>query len=132
LDSGHSHLDSGHSHGEALAAISNGLTQLHMRYYGRGPTKAKSNFVDNLVVCVLWNGFTTVEQTLLARGESEAVGAFRRTFQAAMEEQFTEIVEGATGRRVIAYMSQIHVDPDVAVELFMLSREDEQDKLAGS
>lgn len=114
-------MDSGHPHGEALAAISNGLAQLHMRYYGRGPTKAKSSFVDNLVVCVLWNGFTTVEQTLLARGEGEAVEAFRRTFQATMEEQFTEIVEQATERRVTAYMSQIHVNPDVAVELFMLS-----------
>lgn len=119
-------MDSGHSQGEALAAISNGLAQLHMRYYGRGPTKAKTSFADNLVVCVLWNGFTTVERTLLARGESEAVEAFRRTFQTTMEEQFTEVVEAATGRRVTAYMSQIHVDPEVAVELFMLDGEAER------
>lgn len=92
-----------------------------MRFYGRGPTEAKAHFVDDLVVCVLWNGFTTVERTLLERGEGEAVEAFRRTFQTTMEEQFTEVVEAATGRRVRAYMSQVHVDPDVAVELFMLA-----------
>ncbi len=115
-------MDSGQSHGEAQAAISNGLAQLHMRYYGRGPTEAKSHLVGDLVVCVLWNSFTTVERTLLERGERRAVESFRRTFQATMEGQFTEVVEEATGRRVCAYMSQIHVNPDVAVEIFMLSR----------
>lgn len=116
-------MDSGHPHGEALAAISNGLAHLHMRFYGRGPTKAKAHFVDDLVVCVLWDGFTTVEQTLLARGEAETVEAFRRTFQSTMEEQFTAVVEDATGREVRAYMSQIHLDPDIAVEVFMLEPE---------
>ncbi len=113
-------MDGEHSQGEALAAISDGITHLHMRFYGRGPTRAKAHLAGDLVVCVLWNGFTTVEETLLERGETEAVEAFRRTFQEAMEEQFTEVVEQAMGRRVYAYMSQVHVDPDVAVELFML------------
>ncbi|HEX3609488.1 MAG TPA: Na-translocating system protein MpsC family protein [Solirubrobacterales bacterium] len=113
-------MDSGHPQGEALAAISNGLAHIHMRFYGRGPAMAKTHIFDDLVVCVLWNGFTTVEQTLLERGESQAVEAFRRTFQETMEEQFTAVVEEATGRRVRAYMSQVHVNPDVAVELFML------------
>jgi uncharacterized protein YbcI len=75
---------------------------------------------DDLVVCVLWNGFTTVEKTLLDHGEEKAVESFRRTFQSTMEKQFTEVVEKATDRHVSAYLSQIHVDPDIAVELFML------------
>jgi uncharacterized protein YbcI len=37
-----------------------------------------------------------------------------------MEEQFTAIVENVTGRRVIAYMSQVHQNPDLAVEIFVL------------
>ena len=113
-------MDSGHPDGEALAAISNGLAQLHMRFYGRGPAKVKTHVVEDLIVCVLWNGFTTVERTLLSQGESQAVEAFRRTFQDTMEEHFTEVVEDATGRRVRAYMSQVHVNPDMAVEMFML------------
>lgn len=114
-------MDSGGLHGEALSAISDGLAHLHMQFYGRGPTKAKAHVVDDLIICVLWNGFTTSEQTLLERGEVEAVEAFRRTFQATMEDQFTEVVEKATGREVRAYMSQVHLDPGVAVELFMLA-----------
>jgi uncharacterized protein YbcI len=113
-------LNSGHPDGEALAAISNGLAQLHMRFYGRGPAKVKTHVVEDLIVCVLWNGFTTVERTLLSSGEEQAVEAFRRTFQDTMEEHFTEVVEEATGREVRAYMSQVHVSPDMAVEMFML------------
>jgi uncharacterized protein YbcI len=113
-------LNSGHPDGEALAAISNGLARLHVRFYGRGPAEVKTRVVEDLIVCVLWNGFTTVERTLLSQGKSEAVEAFRRTFHDTMEERFTEVVEAATGRRVRAYMCQVHVNPDVAVEMFML------------
>jgi uncharacterized protein YbcI len=114
-------LNTGHPDGEALAAISNGLAHLHMRFYGKGPAQVKTHVVDDLIVCVLWNGFTTVERTLLSRGENRTVEAFRRTFQETMGDQFTEVVEAATGRRVQAYMSQVHIDPDVAVEMFMLA-----------
>jgi uncharacterized protein YbcI len=103
-----------------LAQISTGLVQLHSRYYGKGPTKAKTHLVDDTVVCVLRGGFTTVERTLLDTGEVESVYQMRRSFQQAMEESFRLIVEQATGRDVIAYMSSIHVDPDLAVELFVL------------
>jgi uncharacterized protein YbcI len=103
-----------------LAQISTRLVQLHSRYYGKGPTKAKTHMVDDAVVCVLRGGFTTVERTLLDTGEVESVYQMRRSFQQAMEENFRLIVEQATGRNVIAYMSSIHVDPDLAVELFVL------------
>lgn len=103
-----------------LAQISTGLVQLHSRYYGKGPTKAKTHMVDDTVVCILRGGFTTVERTLLDTGEIESVYQMRRSFQQAMEENFRLIVEETTGRNVIAYMSSIHVDPDLAVELFVL------------
>jgi uncharacterized protein YbcI len=106
--------------GESLAAISNGLVRLHTQFYGKGPTKAKTHAVDDTIVSVLWNGFTTVEATLIDQGEGETVAAFRRTFQGAMESQFRQVVEEATGRTVIAYMSQVNVGPNVAVELFLL------------
>jgi uncharacterized protein YbcI len=95
-----------------------------MRFYGRGPAKTKAHIVDDLVVCVLWDGFTTVERTLLERGQVGAVEAFRHTFQSTMEPQFIAVVEKSMGRRVEAYMSQVHVNPDVAVELFMLGAEE--------
>lgn len=108
------------SRGETLAQISTELVQLHSRYYGRGPTKAKTHMVNDTVVCILGGGFTTVERTLLDTGEVESVYQMRRSFQQAMEGDFRRVVEEATHRKVIAYMSSIHVDPDLAVELFVL------------
>jgi uncharacterized protein YbcI len=108
-----------------LAEISTGLVQLHSRYYGKGPTKAKTHMVNDTVVCILRGGFTTVERTLLDTGQDESVYQMRRSFQQAMENDFRDVVEAATGRKVIAYMSSIHVNPDLAVELFVLEPIDE-------
>jgi uncharacterized protein YbcI len=118
--------------GETLAEISTGLVQLHSRYYGKGPTKAKTHIFDDTVVCTLMGGFTTVEQTLIEAGEGESVYAMRRSFQQAMEEEFERVVEEATGRRVIAYMSAIHLNPAVAVEVFLLDALPEDEPLASS
>ena len=108
------------SAGNVLAQISTGLVQLHSRHYGKGPTKAKTHVLDELVVCVLRDGFTTVERTLLEAGDGESVHQMRRSFQLVMEGEFRHVVEEATGRKVVAYMSTIHTDPDLAVELFVL------------
>jgi uncharacterized protein YbcI len=110
----------GSARGETLAAISTGLVQLHSRYYGKGPTKAKTHLVNDTVVVILRGGFTTVERTLLDTGQAESVYQMRRSFQQAMEDEFRRVVEEATGRTVIAYMSSIHVDPELAVEIFVL------------
>jgi uncharacterized protein YbcI len=108
-----------------LAEISTRLVQLHSRFYGKGPTKAKTHMVDDTVVSILRGGFTTVERTLIETGEVESVYQMRRSFQQVMEDDFRRIVEDATGRKVIAYMSSIHVDPDLAIELFVLEPAEE-------
>jgi uncharacterized protein YbcI len=103
-----------------LAGITRDLVRLHHDYYGKGPTKARSYMVNDTLISILEGGFTTVEATLIAEGKSDAVHNMRRSFQMAMEERFRSVVENGTGRRVVAYMSQIHTDPDMAVELFVL------------
>ena len=110
--------------GAELAEVTKGMISLHRRFYGKGPTKAKTYMVNDTVICQLDGGFTTVERTLIKEQDVEAVLRIRRSFQAAMEEHFTKVVEDAIGRKVIAYMSQIHADPDLAVELFVLESSD--------
>ena len=109
-----------HTRGEMLGTISSGLVHLHVRFYGKGPTKAKTYMVDDTVMCMLEGGFTIVERTLIDDGKAGDVERIRRAFQQTMEAQFTGLVEAATGRAVVAYMSQVHSDPDLAVELFVL------------
>jgi uncharacterized protein YbcI len=69
-----------------------------------------------------------VERTLVDNGQVESVYQMRRSFQQAMEAEFRQIVEEATGREVIAYMSSINIDPDLAVEVFILEPLEEVDE----
>jgi uncharacterized protein YbcI len=103
-----------------LVGIGRGLAELHTEYYGKGPTEARAYMLNDTVICILKGGFTTVERTLIEDGNSKAVHEIRRSFQSAMEKPFKDVVEGATRRKVLAYMSQTHTGPDLAVELFVL------------
>jgi uncharacterized protein YbcI len=105
---------------ESLGVISRRLVSLHKEFYGKGPVKAKTFLVNDTVMCTLEGGFTVVERTMIDVGRKQAVHDMRTTFQDVMREQFTAVVEEALDRRVRAYMSQVHTDPDLAVELFML------------
>lgn len=106
--------------GERLAAISAGVVTLHKEYYGKGPTEAKTYAFDDSIVCVLKGGFTSLEETLMSDGKFAEVERLRRSFQRTMKGRFTAVVEEALDREVIVYMSQIHADPDVALEFFLL------------
>jgi uncharacterized protein YbcI len=107
--------------GEMRAAISNEIVSLQAEYYGKGPTKARTYIVDDLVVVVLEESFTRAEKTLAERGEREAIQHIRRRFQQQMAESFTSIVEQVTGRRVRAFLSETNIEEDVSVETFLLA-----------
>ena len=107
--------------GEMRAMISKEIVSLQAEYYGKGPTKAKTYIDDDLVVVVLEESFTRAEKTLAARGEREAIQHIRRRFQQAMADNFTSVVEQATGRKVKVFLSQTDIDQDVSVETFLLA-----------
>jgi uncharacterized protein YbcI len=117
-------MDADRSVGEVLASITDGLVALHTRSYGKGPTSAKTYYMGDAVVTFLWDGFTKVEETLIATGRGETVALLRRSLQTAMEEEFTAVVEEAIGRSVIAFLSQVHMDPNMAADIFLLAPEE--------
>jgi uncharacterized protein YbcI len=112
------------AHGDVLTAISDGMVALLKEFYGRGPKRAKSYYEDDLVVCLLRGGFTRVEQTLLAGGRGSSVIQQRMEFQELMRERFTAVIEQATGRRVIGFMSGNQQHPDMMCEVFILAPTD--------
>jgi uncharacterized protein YbcI len=112
------------THGDVLTAISDGMVALLREFYGRGPSRAKSYYHDDLVVCVLRGGFSRVEQTLLAGGRGAAVIQQRMEFQDVMRARFSDVVERATGRRVIGFMSGNQQAPDLMCETFILAPTD--------
>ena len=109
------------AHGEILTSVSDGLVALLKEYYGRGPTQAKTYYEDDIVVCLLRGGFTAVEQTLLEGGRGAAVIDQRMAFQDVMRQRFEAVVEHATGRRVIGFMSGNQQHPDMICEVFVLA-----------
>jgi uncharacterized protein YbcI len=106
--------------GEELAMVSSEIVRLLAQHYGKGPTQAKSYVCDDWLFCVMKDGITTTERTLLENGEEGLVRQVRLRFQGLMQDAFKGIVEEATGRRVLTYHSQVVFDPDYAIEMFLM------------
>jgi uncharacterized protein YbcI len=113
-----------------LAEMSRMAVQTMREYTGRGPTKARSTITEDLAVIVLRDTLLKAERTLVAAGESEGVLRMRRKFQETMREQMSRRVEEITGRQVVAFMSDNHVNPDIAVEMFIFASDDGDNPIA--
>src|SRR5437588_4336650 len=106
--------------GELAAALANEIVALMADETGRGSPKSRCHVREDLIVCVLHDSLTKGELSLVRDGKEEAVLAIRRTYQESMRSELIEIVERLTGRKVAAFMSSNHVNPDVAIESFVL------------
>ena len=106
--------------GTQLSAISNAIVAMMKKYYGRGPTAAKTYLMDDNLVVVMQDGFTTVERTLLNAGQDHLVRDVRLRFQEEMGPEFVGAVEEILDRKVLGYMSQVVFDPPTLFELFVL------------
>jgi uncharacterized protein YbcI len=100
--------------------ISTSAVQLLHQYTGRGPTKAKTVIKDDLVTILLADTLTKGERKLVDNGYSDRVLGLRHDYQLVMRDELVGIVERQLDRKVIAFMSQNHIDPDFAVEVFVL------------
>ena len=112
--------------GQQASAAGNAITRLHREHYGRGATTTRVVYQRNFLVVILEDIYTPVERTLIDAGQHDEVRRTRQAFQDAMRDPFASAIEEVTGRKVIAFMSQVHFDPDLAAETFVLdpSQED--------
>jgi uncharacterized protein YbcI len=102
------------------AAISNAVVGLLGEHVGRGPTKARTIHSGRFVLCVLEDTMTKAERNLAERGKEDFVLQMRHAFQVTMREELTDAVQALTERKVVAFLSANHVEPDIAVEVFVL------------
>ena len=104
-----------------LAAVSSAMVSLHKEQFGRGPTRARSNFAgDDVLVCVLEEALLPAERTMVLMGDQQRVRESRTAFQAATRDQFVGAVEAIVGRRVVAFASATDADAGVVWEVFNL------------
>lgn len=107
--------------GEVLAAISNEMVRLMREALGKGPTRCKTHWAgEDILLVVLGEGGLAAERTLWQAGRGDAVRRNRDALQDVLEQRMRAVVEGHTGRRVAAFMSCYHQEPDIQVELFVL------------
>ena len=106
--------------GELNAAISSAVVRLLSQYVGRGPTKARTIHSGKFVLCVLEDTMTQAERSLTAGGHEDFVLQVRHALQDTMQEDLIAAVEALTERKVAAFMSVNHIDPDIAAEVFVL------------
>jgi uncharacterized protein YbcI len=107
--------------GSLAAAISRATVRIMAEYTGRGPTKARTSIRDDVVLVLLQDTLTKGERTLLAGGEAQFVLEARSRFQMTMREDLVAAIEMLTERKVIAFMSANHIDPDMGAEVFVLA-----------
>jgi uncharacterized protein YbcI len=104
-----------------LATISTRIVAIMREHYGRGPMRAKTYVLDDIIVCVLrGSGFTPLEQTMMDDNGADRVVAMRHDFQRMIAGRYTQAIEELTGRKVLAFLSQAHVDPDITTEMFII------------
>jgi len=110
--------------GELRAEIARGIVALHKEIYGKGPVKVKVHVHDDSVTALMRGGFMPVEQALHDIGKAEAVTQQRLEVKEAMRTQYTALIERATGRSVVGFMSGAQQDPDLQCEIFVLTGSD--------
>jgi len=109
------------SGGHLLATISTSIVAIMREHYGRGPMRAKTYVLDDIIVCVLrGSGFTPLEQTMMDDNGGDRVVALRHEFQGMIAGRYKQAIEELTGRKVLAFLSQAHVDPDITMEMFII------------
>lgn len=107
--------------GKLLAAISTRFVAILREHYGRGPMKAKTYALDDIIVVVMrGSGFTPLEQTIMNSGQPGRVVEMREDFQRVMADRYKETIRDLTGRNVVAFLSQAHVEPDITIEMFFV------------
>lgn len=107
--------------GSKAAAISNMVVQLMSQSTGRGPTKARTYLNDNVVTVILQDTLTRAERTLVANDHHQLVLRTRLVLQDTMRADLIAGVQAILGRVVVAFLSANSVNPDVAVETFILT-----------
>jgi uncharacterized protein YbcI len=125
--------DDHEEHGQPLLSrLSNEMVRAQKRFFGKGPTEAKSYMLDDLLIIVMRGGLTTAEKTMLEFGQPDQVRQFRQLFENEMTERLTDMVEELTGRKVATYQSQIMFDPHLVVEMFVFDSEGHPDDRAAT
>jgi uncharacterized protein YbcI len=109
-----------------LAEISRQMVRIYKEQFGRGPTKARTDFAGpDIVICTLEESLTPAEQRLVELDEHQRLRDTRMYFQHVTEKEFCGAIERILSRKVRAFVSGIDTGKDVSSEVFYLEPREE-------
>ena len=117
---------------DLLARISREMVRAQKKYFGRGPTSAKSYMIDDFLLVIMRGSRTVAEQTMLDFGQADLVRNFRQQFENEMTGRLTGMIEDVTGRNVLGYQSQVLFEPEVVLEIFFFEDRVDEGEVAES
>jgi uncharacterized protein YbcI len=106
--------------GELQDALSNAIVRIMREFYGKGAARSRTRIFDDYVFVVLEDVLTMAEMTLRNGGAGDLVRKVRMRFEDLMTRTFVGEVERLTGRTVVAYHSQVTLEPPNCFEIFVL------------
>jgi uncharacterized protein YbcI len=109
-----------------LAQISNAMVRLYKEHFGKGPTRVRAHYQGDVITCVLRDGFTRADRTLVESGRADAVLAHRYQLQQAVRDDFVSTITEITGREVIGFFSSSQAEPEIEVEVFVLAERERE------
>lgn len=108
--------------GDLNAALARLVTRHYRESTGRGPTKTRAFYRDEVIVMILEDTMTKAERSLVSHGRADAVRHMREAFRDAIRQEIVAGVEALTGAKVRAFLGAHHLEPDILVETFVLDR----------
>jgi len=115
--------------GDMLSRISTEMVRAQKKYFGKGPTSAKSYMLDDFLLIVMRENRTVAERTMVDFGRVDLVREFRQEFENEMTAKLEGMIEDLTGRKILGYQSQTIIEPDIVIEIFFFDRSGEEQEI---
>jgi uncharacterized protein YbcI len=104
------------------------MVRLYKQHFGKGPTRVRAYYQGDVVTCVLRDGLTKADRTLIDAGRADSVVAHRNQLQHAVRDDFIGTITELTGREVIGFFSGTQPEPEIEIEVFVLAPREGDDQ----
>lgn len=107
-----------------IHAFNDIIKKLRKELFGKGPERITTIFVDNMAISTLYGNLTPTEKFIAGTSEGKEMIHMARTrmIQEVYDESPPEGLEELVGAKFIHLFSDIKLEDDIAVSVFMFDR----------
>src|SRR4051812_45853949 len=100
------------------------IRKLRKDLFGKGPERITTIFIDNMAISTLYGNLTPTEKFIASTTEGKEMVHMARTrmIQEVYEESPPDGLEEVVGAKFIHLFSDIKIEDDIAVSVFLFDR----------